>query len=84
MRRERDAKAAQSKSSAWGAVKDPRVLLHAFVYAGTSTAIRRKPQLGWLPPSPLKPARSPPVLKYLPGVAPVVRRNISMNALTLS
>ena len=39
MRREREAKAAQSKSSVWGAVRDPRVLLLALVYAGTSTGL---------------------------------------------
>ncbi|HEV3426568.1 MAG TPA: MFS transporter [Paraburkholderia sp.] len=39
MQRERDAKAAQSRSSVWSAVKDPRVLLLALVYAGTSTGL---------------------------------------------
>jgi ACS family tartrate transporter-like MFS transporter len=39
MQRERDGKAAQSKSSVWSAVKDPRVLLLALVYAGTSTGL---------------------------------------------
>ncbi|WP_206958155.1 MFS transporter [Trinickia acidisoli] len=39
MQRERTAKMAQSKSSVWGAVKDPRVLLLAIVYAGTSTGL---------------------------------------------
>ncbi|CAG9269260.1 Putative tartrate transporter [Paraburkholderia unamae] len=39
MRREREAKAAQSQSSVWAAVKDPRVLLLALVYAGTSTGL---------------------------------------------
>jgi MFS transporter, ACS family, tartrate transporter len=39
MQRERDAKAAQSRTSVWSAVKDPRVLLLALVYAGTSTGL---------------------------------------------
>ncbi|MGN6580477.1 MAG: MFS transporter [Bordetella sp.] len=39
MRRERDLKAAQSKSSVWDAFKDPRVLLLSLVYAGTSTGL---------------------------------------------
>jgi ACS family tartrate transporter-like MFS transporter len=39
MNRERAAKAEQSASSVWGAVKDPRVLLLALVYAGTSTGL---------------------------------------------
>ncbi|RAR61263.1 ACS family tartrate transporter-like MFS transporter [Paraburkholderia unamae] len=39
MRREREAKATQSQSSVWAAVKDPRVLLLALVYAGTSTGL---------------------------------------------
>jgi MFS transporter, ACS family, tartrate transporter len=39
MSRERATKAAQSASSVWGAVKDPRVLLLALVYAGTSTGL---------------------------------------------
>lgn len=39
MQRERDAKATQSRSSVWSAVKDPRVLLLALVYAGTSTGL---------------------------------------------
>jgi len=39
MQRERDAKASQSRSSVWGAVKDPRVLMLALVYAGTSTGL---------------------------------------------
>jgi MFS transporter, ACS family, tartrate transporter len=39
MQRERDLKAAQSKSSVWDAFKDPRVLLLSLVYAGTSTGL---------------------------------------------
>ncbi|WP_321880676.1 MFS transporter [Paraburkholderia bannensis] len=39
MQRERDARAAQGRSSVWSAVKDPRVLLLALVYAGTSTGL---------------------------------------------
>ena len=39
MARERATKAAQSASSVWDAVKDPRVLLLALVYAGTSTGL---------------------------------------------
>ncbi|MBB3261865.1 ACS family tartrate transporter-like MFS transporter [Paraburkholderia bannensis] len=39
MQRERDARAAQSRSSVWSAVKDPRVLLLALVYAGTSAGL---------------------------------------------
>ena len=39
MTRERATKAAQSASSVSGAVKDPRVLLLALVYAGTSTGL---------------------------------------------
>ena len=39
MQRERDARAAQSKSSIWDAVKDSRVLLLSLVYAGTSTGL---------------------------------------------
>lgn len=39
MQRERDMKAAQSKSSVWDAFKSPRVLLLSLVYAGTSTGL---------------------------------------------
>jgi MFS transporter, ACS family, tartrate transporter len=39
MQREREAKAPRSESSVWGAVKDPRVLALALVYAGTSTGL---------------------------------------------
>lgn len=41
MQRERESKAAQSMSSIWDAVKDPRVLLLALVYAGTLTGLMR-------------------------------------------
>ncbi|CAB3804084.1 MFS transporter [Pararobbsia alpina] len=39
MKRERAAKGIQKASSVWAAVKDPRVLLLACVYAGTSTGL---------------------------------------------
>lgn len=39
MQRERDARVTQGRSSVWEAVKDPRVLLLALVYAGTSTGL---------------------------------------------
>jgi ACS family tartrate transporter-like MFS transporter len=39
MERERAAQAGRSASSVWAAVKDPRVLMLALVYAGTSTGL---------------------------------------------
>jgi len=39
MARERAAQAGRSASSVWGAIKDPRVLMLALVYAGTSTGL---------------------------------------------
>ena len=39
MAREHAAQAGRSASSVWGAIKDPRVLMLALVYAGTSTGL---------------------------------------------